>query len=882
MGTGFAACISGALHENDFGRALSRARIRIPSKDRGARQLQRPNEQSIPHPYTRQRRCIESALRFALIAVLLACGSAVGSPPASAFAESEVGHLLVGARIDYAGYNTTWMSVDGNAAYCATPMLATPRSGPYAKAPINAPSGRNAEAAADLWFGYGSPGFDKTLWPSTWYDGGEMTEARYAALTHILLSDTYSSSSASALYGCSESFRSWAQRQVIGFDSHGALINAAATGRRIAERVAEVPTTFSAFQASTGNATQCVVSFTYTAQGSLELTKVSSQPRITEGNPLYSLEGAKFGVFRDETCSDLARTLVCDAEGRAKADALSTGAYWVRELQAPLHMAASTNVFPVEVKDRQIAHVNSGKVENAPQMARLDVLLRKLDADSRFAAPQGDASLAGAVFTVRYFAQLESPPSKDDGTSGEGADDNVAANPLFTWEFCTDELGEVHLSDATNMERYHVGGDELPRDSMGFCALPIGTYTIEETRAPQGYEKHPGTAVITVAATGEGEHDCTVSFISGESADQGVSVHEKVLRGGIAVSKTDAELHGSAAMGGNEEFAWAPTLDGVLFEIANASPNSVNVNGEWSAPGQVVDVIETQWDEERKEHRAQTGSDALPFGTYSIREVAASNGYLLSDGSPRTVEVHAAGELVEADANGNPLSFSNQVIRNDLELSKIKEGDSKPLQVAFSLTNLATGEKHVLACDENGWASTESRHARHAGSTNGNDHLLEAERVTASDMDPTAGIWFGRGSDGNAAAPNDDFAALPYGRYLLEELPCDTNEGYDLVSETFEINHGPSEPSIISRTVTNRLTEKEGDDGLEKDAEEPKEGKTPKEAAGKLAETGDRTALPTTQLLGAAALAALALVAARIKGGNQAQGGRYQRRRRRK
>lgn len=153
-------------------------------------------------------------------------------------------------------------------------------------------------------------------------------------------------------------------------------------------------------------------------------------------------------------------------------------------------------------------------------------------------------------------------------------------------------------------------------------------------------------------------------------------MHEKALRGGIAVSKTDAELHGSAAMSGNEEFAWAPTLDGVLFEIVNASPNSVNVNREWSAPGQVVDVIETQWDEERKEHRAQTGSDALPFGTYSVREVAASNGYLLSDGSPRTVEVHAAGELAEADANGNPLSFSNQVIRNDLELSKIKEGDA--------------------------------------------------------------------------------------------------------------------------------------------------------------------------------------------------------------
>lgn len=874
MGTGFAACISRTLHENDYGRTLSQSRIRIPSNSQGARQPQRPNEQSIPHPHAPQHRRIVSMLRFVLIAVLLACGIAAGSPPIPAFAESEVGHLLVGARIDYAGYNTTWMSIDGNAAYCATPMLATPRSGPYAKAPINAPSGRSAEAAADLWFGYGSPGFDKTLWPSTWYDGGEMTEARYAALTHILLSDTYSSSSASALYGCSESFRSWAQHQVIGFDSHGALINAAATGRRIAERTAEVPAAFSAFQISTGNATQCVVSFSYTALGSLELTKASSQPRITEGNSLYSLEGAKFGIFRDESCSDLARTIACDAQGRAKADAIPTGTYWVRELQAPLHMAASANVYPVEVKDRQTAQVNGGKVENTPQTARLDVLLRKLDADSRSAAPQGDASLAGAVFTVRYFAQLESPPSEGDG--------DVATNPLFTWEFRTDELGEVHLSDATSIERYHVGGDEIPRDSMGFCALPIGIYTIEETKAPQGYERHPGTAVITVTATGEGEHDCTVSFTSGESADQSVVVHENVLRGGIAVSKTDAELHNAAAMGGNEELAWAPTLDGVLFEIVNASPNSVNANGEWNAPGQVVGIIETQWDEERREHRAQTGADALPFGTYSIREVAASNGYLLSDGNPRTVEVHAAGELAEADANGNPLSFSNQVIRNDLELFKIEEGNNKPLQVAFSLTNLATGEKHVLVCDEDGHASTESRHARHTGSTNGNDRLLETERVAVSDMDPTAGIWFGRGSDGNAAAPNDDLAALPYGRYLLEELPCDTNEGYDLVSETIEINHGPSEPSVISRTVTNRLIEKEGDDGLEKDAEEPKEGNTPKKAAGKLAETGDRAALPTTQLLGAAALAALALVAARIKGGNQAQGGRYQRRRRRK
>lgn len=158
MGTGFAACVSKTPHEGDCGRALSRARIRILPKSQGASHPKCPDGQSIPHPYTRRRRCTVSALRFTLIAILLACGIAAESPPVPAFAESEVGHLLVGAQIDYAGYNTTWMSVDGNAAYCATPMLATPRSGPYAKAPINAPSGRSAEAAGTCGSGTAAPG----------------------------------------------------------------------------------------------------------------------------------------------------------------------------------------------------------------------------------------------------------------------------------------------------------------------------------------------------------------------------------------------------------------------------------------------------------------------------------------------------------------------------------------------------------------------------------------------------------------------------------------------------------------------------------------------------------------------------------------------------
>ena len=105
-----------------------------------------------------------------VLAILIAASTAFGAVTASggkAFG-AESANLTVGGKIHYAGYTTTWMYADGEIAYCGNPSAATPPAGNYSKSSISAPSGRNAETVADLWFGYGSPGFDKSLWPSTW------------------------------------------------------------------------------------------------------------------------------------------------------------------------------------------------------------------------------------------------------------------------------------------------------------------------------------------------------------------------------------------------------------------------------------------------------------------------------------------------------------------------------------------------------------------------------------------------------------------------------------------------------------------------------------------------------------------------------------------
>ena len=217
-----------------------------------------------------------SAPLRAILAVLLAFSGLLATL-SPAFAEeahaAQTAKLTVGSSIYYGGYSTNWMWADGEIAYCGNPSASTPASGTYPKSALSAPSGRTAEAVADLWFGYGSPGFDASMWPDRWYDGSAMSDNHYAALTHILLSDTYTSDGNYAMYGCTEQFKDWVQYNVLGFGDSGEVTNPDATGRRIAARTGEVPRNFEAFQLSTGAGTQIILSFEYTPFGEIVLQK---------------------------------------------------------------------------------------------------------------------------------------------------------------------------------------------------------------------------------------------------------------------------------------------------------------------------------------------------------------------------------------------------------------------------------------------------------------------------------------------------------------------------------------------------------------------------------------------------------------------------------
>jgi hypothetical protein len=823
-----------------------------------------------------------------LMALLLALGTCIALPGNASAAESAT--LKTGDSIPYGGYNTTYMWADGEVAYCVDPSASTPAEGSYAKHAID-----DADLVAAMWFSYGAPGFDKSMWPDTWYDGSGWSSAKYQAASHVLLSRVYQGSKGAALYGTSGSFDEWARSELFG-----------KTWEKVKEAKDKVGGGFKVFYLNTGSGHQDVMSFTYHPYGSVSVDKSSSIKPITDGNGAYNLKGAEYTVYSDKACTKAIGTIVTDKSGDGTLDEVPVGSAWVKETKSPEGYAVDGGVYEVEVKAEKTAKVNGGSVKDTPQSNTLGLMLVKLDADTGEAAPQGDGSLAGAQFACEYF----------DNVNGD-----TGGKATRIWTFQTDNRGEIHLGDKSS--GYFVGGDNLYRNSEGDYTLPLGTYRFTETQAPEGYNASSESQTMVVKSKGDSEQsdsyvkfgntktskgaaendedvirggviidkqdsqtgtdeqgdatfkgaefqivnisegsvwvegklyepgqvvktietgedhaastssDCLpygtyrieeavppVGYLNqgslsrefqirteGETVDLRGSepISNDVIRGGVMVQKRDKELGRSEAIGGKDHSSTVgANLNGIEFEIANASAHRVIVGGASYEPGATIMTITTSWNEVEQAYTAQTPEDALPYGTYSIRETKTNDSYLLTDGEPKQFQVRREGVIVKATPDGGDLSFDNQVVRQDLRVTKKAAGaPNESLQVPFLITNVTTGESHVICTDRNGDFSTASNWNKHTRDTNANDSLIDFEgTIKASDMNSRAGVWFGLAEDGSQAEPDDSLAALPYGEYRLSELRCEANEGYQLIDKSFWVERDSTAAEPIWMSLT--------------------------------------------------------------------------------
>ena len=475
------------------------------------------------------------------------------------------------------------------------------------------------------------------------------------------------------------------------------------------------------------------------AVGNGKIQKSSSNATVTNGNDCYSLSGATYGVYSDKGCTKSVATLTTNASGNTNTVELRAATYYVKETKVPKGFQLDKNVYTMTVKAGETSTL---KVSDTPKVTDTLVELFKIDMETSKATPQGNASLEGVEFVWKYY-------------DGYYMKDNLPSEPTRTWTTKTvaekDSNNEVHYISRL-ADSYKVSGDSFYTQNGTIC-LPLGTITMEEKAAPNGYllegaymqaagssEQIKGVYVAQITEDGE------LAALSGSNQ---YSVLDKVIRGGVKIQKRDLETKDTKAQGG-------ATLKDTAFEIISLNDNAVLVDGKLYSKNEVVKTIHTGVD-----GIAATDADTLPYGHYKISESKNPTGYLTTGAVDCEFDIVNDGEIM--DLTDEAHSIYNQIIRGDIEGVKIGDGTHKRLtNVPFRITSKTTGESHIIVTDANGQFSTSSDWVSHKQNTNAGK--------TSED-----GIWFG------TSTPDDGKGALLYDTYTIEELRCDSNKGMTLI-----------------------------------------------------------------------------------------------------
>ena len=213
--------------------------------------------------------------------------------------------------------------------------------------------------------------------------------------------------------------------------------------------------------------------FAELAVGNGKIQKSSSNTTVTNGNDCYSLSGATYGVYSDKGCTKSVATLTTNANGNTDTVELRAATYYVKETKAPKGFQLDKNVYTMTIK---VNETTTLKVSDKPKVTDTLVELFKIDMEISKATPQGNASLEGAEFVWKYY-------------DGYYTKDNLPSEPTRTWTTKTiaekDSNNEVHYITRL-ADSYKVLGDSFYTQNGTIC-LPLGTITVEEKTAPNGY-----------------------------------------------------------------------------------------------------------------------------------------------------------------------------------------------------------------------------------------------------------------------------------------------------------------------------------------------------------------------------------------------------------
>lgn len=383
--------------------------------------------------------------------------------------------------------------------------------------------------------------------------------------------------------------------------------------------------------------------------GWIDLIKKSANEGITNNNGCYSLEGAVYGIYSDGVKVD---EITTDKNGYAKSSILPVGNYTVKEITASTGYDLDENTYSVTVVKDQTVSANSNET---PGTDPIGIEIVKNDVET-LGLPQGDATLEGAEFTVKYY-------------DGYYTKNNLPENATRTWVVKTINRKNKYIAGITYSNSFiKEKSDELFYNEAGAPVLPLGTISVEETKAPKGYLLKGNTLNVTDTATGNISTVKDTNYVAqitkeyqgaklqfGNDANELV-VTEKVKKQKIQIFKSGYRNGMSEVVKGLQgaEFTFK-----LKYEVDHVGWDNATV----------YDVVTTNED-------GLATTKYLPFGEYLVRETVTPKDYYTNpDFTVSITKDHSEYENEEDQVkkvvlNNRPVETQLKLVKQDEETGK--------------------------------------------------------------------------------------------------------------------------------------------------------------------------------------------------------------------
>lgn len=410
----------------------------------------------------------------------------------------------------------------------------------------------------------------------------------------------------------------------------------------------------------------------------LKFKKESSNPDLTTDNDCYSLDGGMFAVFANKKSAydyladnsvknNIVRYFITDSNGDCKAIS-KDGNSWDYNANSDLYkIAYSDSYYAVEMvapkgfknynRPVQMAingtnggfAVLSATISDTPLNDPINILVRKKDA-----VTGQYTNMENAEFTVKYY-------------SGYYYSENelVGKSPERKWVLKTDSDGYTHLDESYRADSDY--GEPFYYATTSNPAMPLGTVTIQETKAPTGYKINPELFIRQIKVD-----EATGSITTFNEIE--VPEPRDTVYGNLTIYKTADDSKRGANTAKNVWFN-VKSDDGVTDE--NIVTKSEGIDGAATLSNLPV-------------YKAS--------GEY-VKYIITELGYKNADGTyyfPAKYVKPAAQTVTLEDGKSFVVTMKNLLKRGSVELLKT-DGNGNPLEgIEFELYNTKTGIVNVI------------------------------------------------------------------------------------------------------------------------------------------------------------------------------------------